>query len=68
MDPYEFEVMGNSVLVHQSSRARGVDSGADVEMDFWVVYTIDDEGLVTRMVAYNHDQEAGARTAAGLSE
>jgi ketosteroid isomerase-like protein len=68
MDPYEFEVNDNLVLVHQSSRGRGVESGVDVDMDFWVVCTIDDEGLVTRIVAYNHDQEATARTAARLSE
>lgn len=68
MDPFQFEVAGDSVLVHQRSRGRGVESGVDVEMNFWVVWTIDDEGLVTRVVAFNDDQEARARAAAGLSE
>ncbi len=68
MEPDQFELMGNFVLIHVRSRGRGVKSGVDVDTHFWVVYTIDDEGLATRIVAYNHDQEAKARTAAGLSE
>jgi ketosteroid isomerase-like protein len=68
MEPVQFEVAGNSVLVYQRSRGRGVESGIDVEMDFWVVCTVDDEGLVTRVVAFPHNEEARARTAAGLSE
>ena len=68
MVPDQFEVAGNTVLVHQSSRGRGVESGIDVEMDFWVVCTVDEEGLVTRVVAFNHDDEAKARATAGLSE
>ena len=66
MTPDRFEVAGNSVLVYQHSRGRGVGSGIDVEMDFWVVWTIDDDGLATRIVAFNHDQEAEARRAAGM--
>src|SRR4051794_32843008 len=37
MEPNRFEVVGNSVLVHQHSRGRGIESGIKVEMDFWVV-------------------------------
>lgn len=68
MEPDRFEVAGNSVLVHQRSRGRGVESGADVEMDFWVVCTFDEKGLVTRVVAFTHNEETKARAAAGLSE
>lgn len=67
MDPESFEMVGSNVLVRQTSRGRGVVSGANVEMLFWVVWTVNDEGRVTRIVAYNHDQEARARTEAGLS-
>ena len=68
MEPEHFEVVGNNVLVRQLSRGRGAESGIGVEMNFWVVWTFNGEGLVTRIVAYNHDQEVRARTQAGLSE
>jgi len=61
-----FEVAGNSVLAHQHSRGRGVASGVEVEMDFWVVWTFDEQGLATRLVGFTSDDEAKARAAAGL--
>ena len=53
-------------LVHQRSRGRGVASGVEVEMDFWVVWTFDEQGLATRLVGFTSDDEAKARAAAGL--
>ena len=66
MEPERFEVAGNNVLVLQLSRGRGVVSGINVEMRFWTVWTINDAGLVTRIVAFRDDEEAKARDAAGL--
>ena len=66
MEPERFEVAGNNVLVLQLSRGRGVGSGISVEMRFWTVWTINDAGLVTRIIAFRDDEEAKARDAAGL--
>lgn len=68
MEPEHFDVAGDNVLVHQLSRGRGVESGISVEMRFWIVWTINEAGRVTRIVAYRNDEEAKARNAAGLSE
>lgn len=66
MEPERFEVAGNNVLVLQLSRGRGVGSGISVEMRFWTLWTFNDAGLVTRIVAFRDDEEAKARDAAGL--
>jgi ketosteroid isomerase-like protein len=68
MEPEHFEVVGNNVLVHQLSRGRGVESGISVEMRFWTLWTINEAGLVTRIIAFRNDEEARARNAAGLRE
>jgi ketosteroid isomerase-like protein len=67
MEPVLFEVAGDNVLVRQLSRGRGVGSGIRVEMHFWAVWTINDEGRVTRVIAFPDGEEAKAREAAGLS-
>jgi ketosteroid isomerase-like protein len=63
-----FEVAGDNVLVRTRSRGRGAESGIAVEMELWVVWTINDAGLATRIVAYRNDEEAKARQAAGLPD
>ena len=68
MEAEHFKVVGNNVLVRQISRGRGVESGISGEMRFWVVWTFNEAGHVTRIVAYRNDEEAKARIAAGLSE
>ena len=67
-DPEHFEVAGNSVLVRQVIRGRGVASGITIEMDSWAVWTISGTGLATRIQGFRGDEEAKAREAAGLSE
>jgi hypothetical protein len=44
------------------------EAGISVEMHFWSVWTLNDQGRVTRIVAFNEDEEAKAREAAGRSE
>jgi hypothetical protein len=61
-------ISGRNVLVRQNLRARGAGSGIELDVDAWVVWTFDDDGLVTRMEAFLIDQEGEARNAAGLSE
>ena len=68
MEPENFEVAGNNVLVRQLSRGRGVESGISLEMTFWALWTFNEAGFVTRIVAFRDDEEAKARDAAGLRE
>ncbi len=67
-EPEHFEVAGNSVLVRQIIRGRGVASGINVEMDSWAVWTISEAGLATRIQGFRDDEEDKAREAAGLAE
>jgi ketosteroid isomerase-like protein len=64
----EFRVQGNNVLVRQHARARGAGSGIEMELETWVLWTFDDDGLVTRVEGFLPHQDAEAFEAAGLSE
>jgi ketosteroid isomerase-like protein len=66
IEALEFSVNGNNVLVRQRAQARGAGSGIEVEVDFWSVWTLNDDGLATRLQFYLSDQEAEALDAAGL--
>ena len=68
VEPLDFRVEGNKVLVHLHTRARGAGSGIELEVDLWAVWTFDDELLVTRVEAFLPHQESEALEAAGLSE
>lgn len=67
-EPLDFRVQGNKVLVHHRGRARGAGSGIEVSNEVWVVWTLNDEDLVTRVEVYQLDQEAEALEAAGISK
>jgi hypothetical protein len=68
MEAFEFRVNGDKVLIRQRSTARGAGSGIEVDVDFWAVWTLNDDGLATRLEFFLEDEEAEAREAAGLSE
>ena len=68
VEPLEFTVSGDKVLVRQRTRARGAGSGIELELDAWAVWTFDDDGLVMRLEGYMLHEEGRAREAAGLSE
>ena len=68
IEPREFRINGNKVLVRQHAWARGAGSGIEMELDMWVVWTLNDDGLVTRVEAFLPHQEIEALEAAGLSE
>jgi ketosteroid isomerase-like protein len=68
IQPREFRVNGNKVLVRQHGRARGAESGIELDIEAWTVWTLDDDGLVTRVEFYLPHQETEALEAAGLRE
>jgi ketosteroid isomerase-like protein len=68
IEPREFRVRGNKVLVRQHTWGRGAGSGIELEVDMWVVWTLNDDDIVTRVEAFLVDQEGEALEAAGLSE
>ena len=68
IEPREFRVSGSKVLVRQHTWGRGAGSGIEVEVDMWVVWTLNDDDLVTRVESFLVDQEGEALKAAGLSE
>jgi ketosteroid isomerase-like protein len=68
IEPLDFRVEGNKVLVRVHSRVRGAASGIELEVDLWVVWTLNDDGLVTRVENYLDHEKAEALEAAGLRE
>jgi ketosteroid isomerase-like protein len=68
LQPREFRVQGNKVLVRQHTRARGAGSGIELDLEAWVLWTLDDDGLVTRVEGFLPHQDAEALEAAGLSD
>ena len=68
VEPRELRVKGDKVLVRQHTWARGAGSGIELEIDTCVVWTVDEDGLVTRVEGFLGHQENQALAAAGLSE
>ncbi len=68
IEPIDFRIEGNKVLIRQHFRVRGATSGIEMEGDLWVVWTLNDDGLATRIENYLDHQKAEALEAAGLSE
>jgi len=68
IEPREFRIKGNKVLVRQHTWGRGASSGIEVEVDMWVVWTLNDDGLVTRVDAFLIHEEGEALEAAGLGQ
>ena len=68
VEPLDFRVEGNKVLVRQRKQARGAGSGIELDIENWTVWTFDDDLLVTRVESYLPHQESEALEAAGLRE
>ena len=66
IEPQEFRGAANKILVSQRSRIRGAGSGIEMEVGSWAVWTLDDDGLVTRIE--NFLEEGEALRAAGLDD
>jgi ketosteroid isomerase-like protein len=68
VEPLEFYVSGNKVLVEQRLRARGAGSGIELEARSWGLWTVDEDGRALRLEGFLEHQETEARHAAGLSD
>jgi hypothetical protein len=68
IEPLEFRTNGDKILVRQLNRARGAGSGIELEGEAWAVWTLDENGLATRLEGFNAHQGKEALEAAGLSE
>ena len=68
IQPVEFRMQGDKVLVHQIAKARGAGSGIELNLDAWAVWTFDDDGRATRVEGFLPHQEVEALEAAGLRE
>jgi len=68
VEPREFFVSGNKVLVRQQINARGAGSGIELEVRSWGVWTLDEDGRAIRLEGFLEQQEAEAREAAGLTD
>lgn len=68
IEPIEFRMQDNKVLVHQLATARGAGSGIELNLDAWAVWTFDADGRATRVQSFLPHQEAEALEAAGLRE
>jgi len=68
IEPLEFRVQDDKVLVHQLATARGTGSGIELNLDAWAVWTFDKDGRATRVQAFLPHQETEALEAAGLHE
>ena len=68
IQPREMRVQGNRVLVLQHTKARGAGSGIELDLENWAVWTLDDDGLATRIESFLPHQESEALEAAGLRD
>jgi hypothetical protein len=68
IEPLEFSIQGNKVLVRQRTGARGAGSGIELDVEIWAVWTLTDDGRATRVEGYLPHQEAEALEAAGFRE
>ena len=68
IEPREFRINGNRVLVRQHTKARGAGSGIELDFENWSVWTLDENGLAIRLEGFLLHEESEALEAAGLSE
>ena len=67
IEPREFRINGNRVLVRQHTSARGAESGIELDLETWAIWTLDEDGRVTRLESFLIHEEAEALEAAGLT-
>lgn len=68
IEPSDFVVSGNKVLVKHRIRSKGAGSGIELEATSWGVWTINEDGLAIRVEGFGDREEDRARGAAGLAE
>jgi ketosteroid isomerase-like protein len=67
-EPLDFRVKGDKVLVREHVTGRGAGSGIGVDAVTWIVWTLDEHGLVKEAQGFLPHEEAEALEAAGLPE
>jgi ketosteroid isomerase-like protein len=65
VEPLDFRVNGNIVLVRQRQKARGAISGAEVDVETWAVWRFAADGRATRLEGFV--DEGPALEAAGFA-
>ena len=63
LEPLEFRVDGNRVLVHVRGTMRGAGSGIEMDIGSWTVWTFDDDGRVTHVEVFLDHEEIEAQRA-----
>jgi len=63
VEPTEFRVAGNRVLVHVEGTMRGAGSGIEIAVDAWSLWTFGKDGKVTRVENFLPHEEAAAVSA-----
>jgi len=66
VEPLEFRTKGSKILVRARTRARGAGSGMELDNETWAVWTMDENGLATRLEGFLAHQRDEALEAAGL--
>jgi ketosteroid isomerase-like protein len=59
-------VAGDKALLSQHLYAKGAESGIDMDVESWAVWTLDEDGRGIRLELFLWHEEAQARAAAGL--
>jgi ketosteroid isomerase-like protein len=61
-------INGSKVLIRQRNRARGAESGIEIDIETWAVWTLNEDGLAMRIEVFLIHEDSAALDAAGLSE
>ncbi len=67
-EPLDFRVKGDKVFERVHVTGRGAGSGIEVDFVTYIVWTLDDHGLVKEAQGFLPHEEAEALEAAGLKE
>jgi hypothetical protein len=68
IEPLEFRVAANKVMVRQRSKIRGAGSGIEIDFLSWGVWTFSEPGHAVRLEVFLDHEKDKALAAAGLRE
>ena len=61
LEPFEFQVAANKVLVHVRGTLRGAGSGIQMEVRSWALWTLDEDARIRRIEVFLDHEQAKAR-------
>jgi ketosteroid isomerase-like protein len=67
VEPLEFTVSGNKVLLWHRTRVRAAASGIEFDWPGWLLWTFGDDGLITHLQIFLEHEREAATAAAGPS-